>query len=36
MPWTVADPPPCAINWTDAEKKKCVESGNAVLREGGT
>lgn len=36
MPWTVADPPRCAQNWTEAEKRRCVEAANAVLREGGT
>jgi len=36
MPWTTNDPPPCAKNWTDEEKKKCVETANAVLRDGGT
>lgn len=36
MPWSVKTPPSCAKNWTDAEKAKCVEAGNAVLREGGS
>jgi len=36
MPWTVKNPPSCAKNWTESEKKKCVTAANAVLREGGT
>ena len=36
MPWTVKNPPSCAKNWTESEKKKCVIAANAVLREGGT
>lgn len=36
MPWTVENPPSCAKNWTDAEKKKCVAAGNATLRDGGS
>lgn len=34
MPWTVENPPKCAKNWTEAEKKKCVKAANAALREG--
>ena len=36
MPWSVQDPPKCALNWTDEEKGKCVEAANAVLRDGGS
>ncbi len=36
MPWTKQAPPKCAINWSDAEKAKCVAAANAVLREGGS
>jgi len=35
-PWTVANPPPPATNWTDGEKERCVETANAVLRDGGS
>lgn len=35
MPWTTANPPSCAKNWTESEKKKCITAANAVLREGG-
>lgn len=35
MPWTTENPPSCADNWTESEKKKCVTAANAVLRDGG-
>lgn len=31
MPWTIANPPPPAKNWTKGEKIKCVAAANAVL-----
>ena len=31
MPWTIANPPSCAKNWTESEKKKCVAAANAVI-----
>lgn len=34
MPWTVANPPSCAKNWTPAEKAKCVQAANAALKGG--
>lgn len=36
MPWTVANPPPPAKNWSAEEKRKCVRTANAVLRDGGS
>lgn len=36
MPWTVKNPPRVALNWTNAEKQKCVAAANAVLSGGGT
>jgi hypothetical protein len=36
MPWTVDDPPKCALNWEKEARRKCVEAANAVLRDGGT
>lgn len=33
MPYTVADPPRPAKNWTKEQKRKCVEAANAVLRD---
>lgn len=35
MPWTVKNPPRVALNWTKAEKERCVAAANAVLAEGG-
>ncbi len=35
MPWTIADPPPCAVNWTDDEKRKCVAAANSRMAQGG-
>lgn len=35
MPWTVANPPRVAQNWTTAEKQRCVAAANAVLEGGG-
>ncbi len=35
MPWTVDDPPPPARNWTESERRRCVEAANAVLAENG-
>ena len=35
MPYTTADPPRPAKNWTKAEKQKCVGAANAVLKGGG-
>jgi len=31
MPWTVDNPPPCAENWTEDEKYRCVSAANEVL-----
>ncbi len=36
MPWTVSNPPAVAKNWSETEKRACVEAGNAVLSEGGS
>lgn len=36
MPYTVDNPPKPAQNWSDEEKRKCVEVANAVLRDGGS
>jgi len=36
MPWTIDNPPPPAENWSAEKKRVCVETANAVLREGGT
>jgi hypothetical protein len=36
MPWTVDGPPSVAENWTDEEKRKCVDAANAVLDGGGS
>lgn len=36
MPWSVDNPPAVAQNWTDAEKRKCIEAANAVLQDGGS
>ncbi len=36
MPWTLANPPSVAKNWTAGEKKRCVAAANAVLRGGGS
>lgn len=35
MPWTIDKPPSCAENWTEPEKRRCVEAANARLAEGG-
>lgn len=35
MPWTYDDPPAVALNWTEAEQRRCVDAANAVLRDGG-
>jgi hypothetical protein len=35
MPWTVDRPPTVARNWSDEEKRRCVEAANAVLEETG-
>jgi uncharacterized protein YdaT len=35
MPWTVEDPPAVALNWTEEERRRCVEAANAVLEETG-
>jgi len=31
MPWSVQDPPKCALNWTDEEKGKCVEAAKCSI-----
>lgn len=36
MPWTVDDPPRVALNWSDEERRRCVDAANAVLRAGGS
>ncbi len=36
MPWSVDDPPPPARNWTEAERRRCVEAANAALEDGKT
>ena len=36
MPWTMKNPPSPAKNWTEGEKRKCVDAANAVLADGGT
>ena len=37
MPWSYPNNiPKPAKNWTAAEQKRCIASGNAVLREGGS
>lgn len=36
MPWTYDNPPRIAINWTEAEQRRCVDAANAVLEGGGS
>jgi len=36
MPWSMNNPPPPAKNWSDEEKRKCIQAANAVLRENGS
>ena len=34
MPWTLANPPKPAKNWSAEEKRKCVKAANAALKKG--
>jgi len=36
VPWTVAEPPGPALNWSQEEKEKCVAAANAVIADGGS
>lgn len=36
MPWTYNNPPKVSTNWTDQEKRDCVDAANSVLEEGGS
>jgi HK97 family phage prohead protease len=36
MPWTYDNPPAVAENWTEAERRRCVDAANAVLEGGGS
>ncbi len=36
MPWDKDNPPSVAKNWTSEEQSKCIETANAVLRDGGS
>jgi HK97 family phage major capsid protein len=36
MPWDIDHPPTVAENWSEEEKKKCVDAANAVMEEGGS
>jgi hypothetical protein len=35
MPWTYQEPPAVALNWTDEERRRCVDAANAVIEETG-
>jgi hypothetical protein len=36
MPWTYENPPAVALNWSEQERRACVDAANAVLERGGS